>query len=115
MTLVKTPPTKPKIAAAFPAQVIETCIREFLAQEGAMQAVLHGAAATAGPAGTISPQPVIDSLVVIEILLELETKVPFGLPECLVRAGGYDSVDELVQDLMPKLEQRWNEHHKEKI
>jgi hypothetical protein len=34
-------------------------------QEGAMQAVLHGTAA---------------SLVVIEILLELETKVPFELP-----------------------------------
>lgn len=71
-----------------------------------MQAVLHGG---------IGPQPVIDSLVVVEVLLELETQVPFELPDSLVRAGGYDSVDEVVQHLMPKLQKRWSEHHKEKI
>ena len=105
---------KPKPPVAFPAQAIETSIREFLAEEGAMQAVLHGGGATTGPAG-IGPQPVIDSLVVVEVLLELETQVPFELPESLVQAGGYDSVNDVVQHLMPKLQQRWNQHHKEKI
>src|SRR5438309_11122502 len=52
-----------------------------------LQAVLHGG---------IGPQPVIDSLVVVEVLLELETQVPFELPDSLVRAGGYDSVDEEI-------------------
>jgi hypothetical protein len=79
-----------------------------------MQAALHGGAAAGGPAG-IGPQPVIDSLVVVEVLLELETQVPFDLPESLVQAGGYDSVDEVVQHLMPKLQKQWSEHHKEKI
>lgn len=79
-----------------------------------MQAVLHGGVAASGPVG-IGPQPVIDSLVVVEVLLELETQVPFELPESLVQAGGYDSVDEVVQHLMPKLQKRWSEHHKEKI
>jgi hypothetical protein len=103
---------KPTVQAAFPAQVLETSIREFLAEEGAMQAVLHGnnAPVVAG----IGPQPVIDSLVVVEILLELETKVPFDLPESLVRAGGYDSVDEVVQHLIPQVEKRWIKYHKEK-
>ena len=101
--------------AAFPAQAIEASIREFLAQEGAMQAVLHGTAAPSGPSGGIGPQPVIDSLVVVEVLLELETKVPFELPESLVRAGGYESVEEVVLHLMPQLRQRWSKHHKEKI
>ena len=55
------------------------------------------------------------ALVVVEVLLELETQVPFELPDSLVRAGGYDSVDEVVQHLMPKLQKRWSEHHKEKI
>ena len=112
MTIATT--TKPKTTVAFPAKAIETSIREFLAEEGAMQAVLHGGGAAGGPGG-IGPQPVIDSLVVVEVLLELETQVPFELPESLVQAGGYDSVDEVVQQLMPKLQQRWNEHHKEKI
>ena len=109
MTIVTT--AKPKTPAAFPTQAIEKSIREFLAEEGAMQAVLHGGSKPTG----IGPQPVIDSLVVVELLLELETQVPFELPESLVQAGGYDSVDEVVQNLMPKLQQRWSEHHKEKI
>ena len=106
---------KPKTQAAFPAQAIEASIRGFLAQEGAMQAVLHGVGAAGGSKGVIGPQPDIDSLVVVEVLLELETQVPFELPESLVQAGGYDSVDEVVQHLMPKLQLRWNQHHKEKI
>jgi len=98
--------TKPKFetAVAFPAQMIEASIRNFLAQEGAMQAVLHGG---------IGPQPVIDSLVVVEVLLELESHLPFELPERFVQAGGYDSVDEVVQHLMPKIKKRWSQHHKE--
>ncbi len=110
--MTTTTTAKPATAVAFPAQTIEASIRGFLAQEGAMQAVLHGGAAGA-PAG-IGPQPSIDSLVVVDVLLELETQVPFELPESLVQAGGYDSVDEVVQNLMPKLQKRWSEHHKEK-
>lgn len=106
---------KPKTEPTFPAQAIEASIRDFLAEEGAMQAVLHGGSAAGGTLGTIGPQPVIDSLVVVEVLLELETQVPFELPESLVRAGGYDSVDEVVQHLLPKIQQRWNQYYKEKI
>jgi hypothetical protein len=112
MTTITT--AKPQTVVAFPAQAIEASIRGFLALEGAMQAVLHGGTGATGPSG-IGPQPVIDSLVVVEVLLELEAQVPFELPESLVRAGGYDSVDEVVQHLMPKLQKRWSEHHKEKI
>jgi len=119
MTTATTAKPKTQAAeAAFPAQAIEASIRGFLAQEGAMQAVLHGgggAAGAGGTIGTIGPQPSIDSLVVVEVLLELETQVPFELPESLVQAGGYDSVDEVVQHLMPKLQLKWNQHHKEKI
>ena len=113
--MTTTTTAKPATAVAFPAQAIEASIRGFLAQEGAMQAVLHGGAAAAGVPAGIGPQPVIDSLVVVEVLLELETQVPFELPESLVQAGGYDSVDEVVQHLMPKLRKRSSEHHKEKI
>ncbi len=105
----------PKTAPAFPVKDIETCIRDFLAEEGATQAVLHGdGAPVAGSGASIGPQPVIDSLVVVGILVEVETKVPFALPESLVQAGGYDSVDEVVQHLMPQLQKRWRKHHKEK-
>jgi hypothetical protein len=112
MTPVTT--AEPKTIPAFPAGEIEACIRDFLAEEGAMQAVLHGTVPAGGAGGAIGPQPVIDSLVVVEVLIEVEDKVPFALPDSLVRAGGYDSVDEVVQHLMPQLDRRWRKHHEEK-
>ncbi len=105
----------PKTTPAFPTTEIEARIRDFLAEEGATQAVLHGGGAPAtGSGASIGPQPVIDSLVVVGILVEVEAKVPFALPDSLVRAGGYDSVDEVVQHLMPQLQKRWRKHHEEK-
>ena len=106
---------EPKTIQAFPAAEIETSIRDFLAKEGEMQADLHGGTSTTGDTGgAIGPQPVIDSLVVVEVLLEVETKVPFALPDDLVQAGGYDSVDKVVEHLMPQLQKRWKKHHEEK-
>jgi acyl carrier protein len=112
MTPVTT--AKPKTAPTFPAAEIEDCISDFLADEGAIQADLHGSSGPKmGLASSVGPQPVIDSLVVVEVLLEVEPKVPFELPESLVRAGGYDSIDEVVQHLMPRLEKRWRKYHEE--
>lgn len=110
MTPVET--AEAKTVAPFPTGEVEACIRDYLAEEGGMQAVLHGDSKP--PTGTIGPQPVIDSLVVVEVLIELEPKVPFPLPEDLVRAGGYDTVDDVVQHLIPQLEKRWRKHHEEK-
>ena len=100
------------IAPAFPAAEVESCIRGFLAQEGSVQASLRGAArATNGVEGIVGPQPVIDSLVVVEMLVEIEFNVPFNLPDSLVQAGGYEGVDEVVQDLIPRIQERWRKHY----
>ena len=99
------------ISQAFPAAEIESCIRGFLAQEGLVQASLRGSAdVTNGLEGMIGPQPEIDSLVVVELLVVIETKVPFDLPDSLVQAGGYGGVDEVVQELIPRIEERWDKH-----
>jgi hypothetical protein len=107
---------KAKTKKDFPAVEMEMCIRDFLAQEGAVQAVLQGKplSGTTGAKGSIGPQPTIDSLVVVEVLVELEPMVPFTLPDSLVRAGGYDSIDQVVQHLVPQLQKRWDKHHEEK-
>ena len=102
-------------AAHFPASEIESCIRDFLAEEATMQAELRGSGETGTEKGaTLGPQPVIDSLVVVEVLIELEPMIPFPLPESLIRAGGYDSVDVVVTDLVPQLQRRWRKQHGEK-
>ncbi len=113
--MTPTTAAEPKTIPALPAREIEACIRDFLAEEGEMQAVLHGAGDTENASGnSIGPQPVIDSLVVIEILLELETIIPFELPDDLVRAGGYDNVNEVVQHLTPQLKRRWRKYYEER-
>lgn len=108
----------PAVATAFPEKGIEVCIRDFLASEAETQAALHGDCdANSGivsPATTSGPQPVIDSLVVVEVLLEIEPLVPFELPDSFVRTGGYESIDEVIGHLIPKLKEKWDKHHKEK-
>lgn len=99
---------------AFPRTDIEAAIRDCADAIRGDQSVLRGnSGASAGRAG-IGPQPVVDSLVIVAVLCELEELVPFDLPDSLVRCGGYDSIDEAVEHLMPQLQQKWQEHHKGK-
>jgi acyl carrier protein len=103
---------KLKVATSFPTQEIEACIREFLAEEGEIQAELRGKKSSSESlTGSFGPQPAIDSLVCVEVLLELESKVPFTLSESMIRAGGYASVDEVVNNLLPQLKSRWKKHY----
>jgi hypothetical protein len=49
----------------------------------------------------------VDSLVVVSILCAVEPIVGFELPESVVRAGGYTSVDSALGQLLPRLEKEW--------
>ena len=85
MTIVTV--TESKTVGAFPTAEIEACIRDFLAEEATTQAALHGGGEAGTEKGaTFGPQPVIDSLVVVEVLIELEPKVPFPLPVSLIQS-----------------------------
>lgn len=56
------------------------------------------------PAGTIfDVLPAIDSLGMVSGLVAVEKHVPFKVPVRVIRRGGYNSFDDLVSDLMPKL------------
>jgi acyl carrier protein len=97
-------------ASPFPAKEIESCIRDFLAAEAAVQANLYGTGSASRAVDLV-----IDSLVFVELLVELESRVPLALPETLIRSGGYASVDEVVTDLVPKLERYWAKHEEEQV
>jgi hypothetical protein len=49
-------------------------------------------------------EPDIDSITVVSILCELETLVPFSLPENMIKYGGYSGVDECIKDLTEKIQ-----------
>lgn len=118
-TETQAPPQKPpaKAGKAFPAKDIEAAIRDCLDAIGGDQAILQGTASGDSDGGSggsgVGPQPVIDSLVVVGVLCEVEPLVPFDLPDTLVRAGGYNSVEEALGHLMPKIKEKWNKHYKE--
>lgn len=48
--------------------------------------------------------PVIDSLGVVTALITIEKHVGFKVPPHVIRRGGYNSFDDMVSDLLPKLQ-----------
>ena len=76
-------------------QKIEDCIRDFLGADTSNESAIgiHK-----------SPlRPIVDSLVVVEVLVEVESIVNCELPLSLIRRGGYYSVDDAVGHLVPKI------------
>lgn len=63
------------------------------------------------PAGTIfDALPEIDSLGVVAGLVVIEAHLPCKVPLRLIRRGGYNSFDDMVADLMPKLRDLIKKH-----
>jgi hypothetical protein len=55
-------------------------------------------------AGTIFDViPVIDSLGVVTGLITIEKHVGFKVPPRVIRRGGYNSFDDMITDLLPKV------------
>lgn len=62
-------------------------------------------------AGTISDAlPAVDSLATVTALIVIEKHIPCEAPPSLIRPGGYNSFDDLIQDMLPKLEELANKH-----
>jgi hypothetical protein len=56
------------------------------------------------PTGTIFDAiPVIDSLGAVTGLITVEQHVGFKVPSRVIRRGGYNSFDDLIDDLLPKV------------
>lgn len=55
-------------------------------------------------------RPVVDSLVIAEVLVEIEPLVKCRLPESIIKKGGYHSIDEVVSHLVPEVMVIWNSH-----
>jgi acyl carrier protein len=95
---------KPKVE--FPADEVEACIRDAVASQAADQALLRPHIAAAATAGG-SWEPEIDSLVVVEIICSIEELIGISLPASFAPRGGYQSVDECVEDLISVTQSVW--------
>jgi hypothetical protein len=99
------------IASHFPAREVESCIREALDAEHGTQQLLRPQAGSAC-------EPVVDSLVVIEVICAIEEGFGVTLPTSFAPRGGYDDVEACVSDLLSETRAIWvelvkqaEEHH----
>lgn len=94
-------------ADAFPADAVEACLVAELVEAVRTEAEIREIDV---PLTTIElrvMQISIDSLVVVELLVAVEPILGFELKNRIVKQGGYASVDEAKNHLMPRIQKEW--------
>jgi hypothetical protein len=102
-TIAPTAAAKP----AFPTAAVQACLRAELVEAVRMDASIKGIPLPSSPVQIAKTAIQIDSLVVVEILCAIDPIVGFELPDSVVRAGGYASVEIALDHLMPRIEGLW--------
>lgn len=97
----------PTVPVPFPLAAVEACLLGELIDTVKTEAGIKGVAIPSAPADIAKVAFQIDSLVVVSILCAVEPIVGFELPECVVRAGGYGSVQNALKHLLPRIEAEW--------
>lgn len=91
----------------FPEQALRDVLRKELITAATIEAATHGATLPMLPAKAVVAPVTIDSLVVVELLCAVEPVLGFPPSDNTVRAGGYNSVQDALDHLMPGLEDQW--------
>lgn len=94
----------------FPATSVEAKLRSELLASVRAAAPTLGLSIPVNDAAASSMILELDSLVVVETLCALDEILPFEVGESVVRSGGYESIDEALSDLLPRLSDEWNKH-----
>jgi len=106
-TLAPTIAPPPPTVAAFPRSAVEVGLRGELIEAVKIEASIRGMSLPAAPAQIIQAGVHVDSLVVVSILCAVEPILGFELPDGVVRAGGYPSVESALGHLLPRIEKEW--------
>jgi hypothetical protein len=100
--------TKPGLKApTFPKAEAEAKLKEALLAAVQSEAALKNLALPADVAGQVTAAVRLDSLDVVSLLCEIEPVINLELKGNLVRSGGYASVKQAMEHLMPGIEQAW--------
>ncbi len=102
------PPNSPTLVAPFPTAAVENCLRDELVEAVKAEASIKGITLPSSTEDIAKSTMRIDSLVVVTILCAVEPIVGFELPDSVVRAGGYTSVESALAQLLPRIENQWN-------
>lgn len=99
--------TKQELKAAF-ATKVPTLVAELEAWFAAETESIDGSIKAAAPSGSggsiMSVRPAIDSKRVVDATVVTKKVLEIDLPPEIIKPGGYASCDEMIADLVPKLE-----------
>jgi hypothetical protein len=99
------PPAAAK--GTFPAAGVEARLRAELIEAVKTDAWIKGISLPSSPTQIAKAAVEIDSIVVVEILCVVDPILGFELPDSVVRAGGYTSVESALGHLLPRIEELW--------
>ncbi len=94
-------------AGAFPAAEVAACLIAELIEAAKMEAGIREINVPPTTVEQCAMQISIDSLVVVELLVAVEPILGFELKDSVVKPGGYNSVDEAKNHLMPRIQKEW--------
>jgi acyl carrier protein len=91
----------------FPKADVEAKLRELLVEAVTSDAGLKGITLPPDVPGKSAAAIHLDSLGVVDLLCGVEGVAGSELNDSLVKAGGYRSVNDAVEHLMPRIEKAW--------
>lgn len=109
MAVVTAPSTK--TIPSYPAVAVATVMQEELLRAVRSRFRRKGEPLPKADNEVIVLAVAIDSLTVVELLSTLDDVLPFKVTECVVKAGGYGSIDAAVKHVSSRIETKWNKHH----
>jgi hypothetical protein len=105
--------TKPpaKTIKPYPADAVADCLRDEFVKAVRDEAARSGQVLPENDDDLVGLPVEIDSLTAVENLCALDDILPFQVDESVVRAGGYDSVNEAINHIVGRIEGKWQEYH----
>ena len=105
--MATTAPPIPKTKVFPKADILKVLMAE-LTDVAENEAGLHGIKLPTDPAGIAKAPVPLDSLTVVDTLCSIEPVLGFPPRESIVRTGGYDSIEEALDHMLPRIERVWN-------
>lgn len=91
----------------FPKAAVIKALTEELLQVAQSEAEIRGIAFPSSESAAMKSPVPMDSLTVVDALCVLDPIVGFKPKESIVQMGGYDSVEDALHNMIPKLERAW--------
>ncbi len=98
-------PAKPTVA--FPKAAVVKALVDELIQAAQAEAQIRGIALPPENPKIIQAPVPLDSLSVVDTLCAVEQVLNIELRESIVRTGGYNSIEDAIENLIPKIERVW--------